>query len=156
MIIISHGNLLVAEAEALVNAVNTVGVMGKGIALQFKRAYPANYAAYRAACAAKAVKLGEMVVFDSGFVGPRRYVINFPTKGHWRRRSDVADIRLGLVDLVRVVREHRIGSVAVPALGCGAGGLDWAQVRPPIEQAFAALPEVRVLLYAPESEAGRS
>ncbi|MFI6825202.1 hypothetical protein CA850_05655 [Micromonospora echinospora] len=150
MIVISHGNLLTAEAEALVNTVNTVGVMGKGIALQFKRAHPANYRAYRTACAAKDVTLGRMFVFDSGLVGCRRYVINFPTKGHWRASSKLSDIRAGLVDLIRVVRERQISSVAVPALGCGNGGLEWDEVRPLIEQAFAELPEVRVLLFPPE------
>ncbi|MFI2712105.1 macro domain-containing protein [Micromonospora sp. NPDC018662] len=150
MIVISHGNLLTADAEALVNTVNTVGVMGKGIALQFKRAYPANYTAYRAACAAQEVKLGEMFVFDSARLGPRRYVINFPTKGHWRASSRIEDIRSGLADLVRVVRQRKITSVAVPALGCGNGGLAWGEVQPMIEEAFAALPEVRVLLFPPE------
>ncbi|GAB2964113.1 macro domain-containing protein [Micromonospora polyrhachis] len=150
MIIVSHGNLLTADAEALVNTVNTVGVMGKGIALQFKRAYPANYAAYRAACATGKVKLGEMFLFDSARLGPRRYVINFPTKGHWRSNSKLADIEAGLAALVRLVRELGISSVAVPALGCGNGGLDWDRVRLAIEQAFEALPDVRVLLFPPE------
>ncbi|MFF5171560.1 macro domain-containing protein [Micromonospora sp. NPDC000089] len=150
MIVISHGNLLTADADALVNTVNTVGVMGKGIALQFKRAYPANFAAYRKACAAKKVNLGEMFVYDSARLGPRRFVINFPTKGHWRANSRLADIRSGLTDLVRVVREHQIRSVALPALGCGNGGLDWDEVRPMIEQAFAELPDVQVLLFPPE------
>ncbi|MFC4145756.1 macro domain-containing protein [Micromonospora mangrovi] len=150
MIIVSHGNLLTADAEALVNTVNTVGVMGKGIALQFKRAFPANYVAYRNACAAEEVRLGRMYVFDSGRLGPRRYVINFPTKGHWRSASKMPDIRAGLTDLVKVVRERSISSVAVPALGCGNGGLDWDEVKPLIEQAFVDLPEVRVLLFPPE------
>lgn len=150
MITICHGNLLTAEAQALVNTVNTVGVMGKGIALQFKRAYPANYAAYRAACAASEVKLGKMFVFDSARLGPRRYVINFPTKGHWRAGSKLSDIQAGLADLVRVVRERQITSIAVPALGCGNGGLNWDEVRQAIEHAFAALPDVQVLLFPPE------
>ncbi|RKN20129.1 hypothetical protein D7147_14700 [Micromonospora musae] len=146
---IRHGNLLDADAEALVNAVNTVGVMGKGIALAFKRAYPANYAVYRAACAAGTVRLGQVFVYDSGVPGRHRYVINFPTKRHWRSRSQLADVTAGLADLVRVLREHRITSVAVPALGCGNGSLDWADVRPLIEAALADLPEVRVHLYPP-------
>src|SRR5262245_46998513 len=99
--------------------------MGKGIALQFKRAFPANYAAYRVASAAGEVRLGEMFVYDSALLGPRRYVINFPTKAHWRSRSRLADIESGLADLVRVVRTHNIRSIAIPALGCGNGGLDW-------------------------------
>ncbi|MEV7328957.1 macro domain-containing protein [Micromonospora sp. NPDC093244] len=150
MIIISQGNLLTAEADALVNTVNTVGVMGKGIALQFKRAYPANYAAYRTACRENRVELGRMFVFDSARLGPRRYVINFPTKGHWRANSRLEDIQAGLADLVRVIHEREITSVAVPALGCGNGGLSWDIVRPLIEGAFAETPEVRVLLFPPE------
>ncbi|WP_434743019.1 macro domain-containing protein [Micromonospora sp. SH-82] len=149
MIVISNGDLLTADAEALVNAVNTVGVMGKGIALQFKDAHPANYESYRTACAAKRVRLGEMHVFDSATPGPRRYVINFPTKGHWRANSQATDIQAGLTDLVRVVRERRIASVAVPALGCGNGLLEWDRVRPMIEHAFADLPDIRVLLFPP-------
>ncbi|MEU7608851.1 macro domain-containing protein [Micromonospora sp. NPDC049204] len=151
MIITAHGDLLTADVEALVNAVNTVGVMGKGIALQFKRAYPANYAAYRAACAAQVIKLGQVHFFDSARPGPGRYVINFPTKGHWRTSSKVTDVQNGLCDLVRVVREHGISSIAVPALGCGNGGLDWNEINPLIERAFAALPDVRVLMFPPES-----
>lgn len=149
MIILARGNLLTADAEALVNTVNTVGVMGKGIALQFKRAYPANYTAYRAACERGQVRLGAMFVYDSARLGPRRYVINFPTKGHWRARSKLSDIQAGLVDLVRVIRERGVKSVAMPALGCGNGGLNWDDVRPMIEQAFAELPDVRVLLFPP-------
>ncbi|MFV2103727.1 macro domain-containing protein [Micromonospora sp. LOL_024] len=149
MIILSRGNLLIADVDALVNTVNTVGVMGKGIALQFKRAYPANYAAYRSACAKNEVRLGQMLVFNSARLGPRRFVINFPTKGHWRATSALSDIHVGLADLVRVVRDRQITSIAVPALGCGNGGLDWKQVRPAIEQAFTDLPDVRVLLFPP-------
>src|SRR5580658_7576492 len=99
------GNLLQADAEALVNTVNTKGVMGKGVALQFKRAFPENYKAYRAACAAGQVRLGEMFVFDSGRMHHPRYIINFPTKDHWRSRSGLSDIEAGLVDLRRVLVE---------------------------------------------------
>lgn len=130
MIDINRGNLLTAEADALVNTVNTVRVMGKGIAAQFKRAYPANFAAYRAACQEGRVRFGEIFVFDSGRLGPRRYVINFPTKEHWRTRSCLTDIESGMADLVRVVGDLGLASVAVPALGCGNGGLDWRDVRP--------------------------
>jgi O-acetyl-ADP-ribose deacetylase (regulator of RNase III) len=149
LITYGSGNLLTADAEALVNTVNTVGVMGKGIALQFKRAYPANYAAYRAACAAGQVRIGHMFVYDTQRVGPRRYLINFPTKEHWRSRSRLRDIEAGLRDLATVVRERNITSIAIPALGCGNGGLDWGKVRPLIERTFAELPGVRVLLYPP-------
>ena len=149
MIELTHGNLLTAPVEALVNAVNTVGVMGKGIALQFREAYPVMFQAYRAACAAGKVRLGQMHVFDlGGLVGGPRWIINFPTKGHWRDPSQLADIESGLADLVIKVRQISIQSIAIPPLGCGLGGLDWKEVRPRIEHAFLNLPKVRVLLYA--------
>jgi O-acetyl-ADP-ribose deacetylase (regulator of RNase III) len=151
MITYGKGNLLVAEADALVNAVNTVGVMGKGIALQFRHSFPDNYAAYGAACAAGQVRIGTMFVHDTQQPGSRRYLINFPTKRHWRSRSRLPDIEAGLRDLVRVIRERGITSIAIPALGCGNGGLDWEEVRPLIEIAFAALRDVRVLLYRPSA-----
>ena len=146
----TEGNLLKAPAEALVNTVNTEGVMGKGIALQFRQAYPSMFKAYAQACKVGRVQLGRMDVHDLGGLaeGPR-WIINFPTKGHWRARSRIVDIDTGLEDLIRTVRRLDIRSIAVPPLGCGHGGLDWAQIRPRIEEAFAALPEVTVLLYAP-------
>lgn len=147
-----HGDLLKARADALVNTVNTVGVMGKGVALQFKRAFPANYKAYRSAGDREELQLGRMFVWDAGALagGTPRFVINFPTKGHWRSKSRLADIEAGLHDLVRVIRERDISSVAVPPLGCGNGGLAWVDVRPVIERAFAQVPDVTVLLFPPE------
>jgi O-acetyl-ADP-ribose deacetylase (regulator of RNase III) len=142
------GNLLLDDVEALVNTVNTVGVMGKGVALQFKQAFPANYKAYREACARKEVEIGRMFLWDSGQLGSRRYIINFPTKRHWRAKSRLEDVRLGLQDLVRVIEAHRIESIAIPALGCGNGGLEWSTVRPLIEDALGSLP-VRAVVYAP-------
>ncbi|GIF05875.1 type II toxin-antitoxin system antitoxin DNA ADP-ribosyl glycohydrolase DarG [Actinoplanes siamensis] len=150
MIEVGHGNLLTSEVEALVNTVNTVGVMGKGIALQFKRAFPANFRAYRAACARGEIQLGQVWLFDTGVLGPRRYILNFPTKQHWRNASQLSDIAAGLDSLVSLVHEHRIRSLAIPALGCGNGGLDWAEVRPLIEQACSRMPDVRALVFAPE------
>ena len=150
MIETTKGNLLKAPAEALVNTVNTVGVMGKGIALQFRQAFPEMYRAYEKACEQGDVQLGQVHVFDlGGLVGGPRWIINFPTKGDWRSRSRLPDVEAGLVDLVAQVRRLRIRSIAVPPLGCGNGGLDWKVVRPRIEQAFAALPDVHVLLYEP-------
>ena len=146
-----RGNLLEADAEAVVNTVNTVGVMGKGIALQFKRAFPANYKAYKRACDEDQLELGQMFVWDAGGLvtdGPR-FVINFPTKKHWRSRSRLVDIRAGLDDLVRQVEKLSIRSIAVPPLGCGQGGLPWDDVRPAIVEAFEGLPEVEVLLFPP-------
>lgn len=151
MITITTGNLLTSEAEALVNTVNCVGIMGKGIALQFKQAFPENFADYDEACRKARVVLGRMHVFERRglFTEGPRFIINFPTKQHWRSRSRVSDIEAGLLDLVSVVRRHDIRSIAIPPLGCGHGGLAWHQVRPLIERAFAELPGVEVLLYAP-------
>lgn len=145
-----HGNLLAADTDALVNTVNTVGVMGKGIALQFKRAFPANYRAYQAACARGEIRLGQMFVFDTGALGPRRYIINFPTKNHWRNASRLADIESGLQSLVTVVKELGIESIAIPALGCGNGGLAWDDVGPLIEAASAEMTGVRAIVFPPE------
>lgn len=150
MIKLTNGNLLRADAQALVNTVNTEGVMGKGIALQFKNAYPGMFKAYADACKAGEVQLGQMQVFDLGGIGEGpRWIVNFPTKGHWRARSRLQDVAAGLADLVNTVQRLGIESIAVPPLGCGNGGLDWAVVQPLIEQAFAALPDVKVLLYPP-------
>ncbi len=148
MVTFATGNLLEADVDALVNTVNTKGVMGKGVALQFKRAFPENYKAYRVACAAGRVQLGRMFVYATGRLERPRYIINFPTKDHWRSRSRLADIESGLEDLRRVLAELEVESVALPPLGCGLGGLRWSDVRPRIEQALADLP-VRVLVFEP-------
>jgi O-acetyl-ADP-ribose deacetylase (regulator of RNase III) len=148
---LTRGNLLEADVEALVNAVNTVGVMGKGIALQFREAFPQVYDAYKCACDAGEVRPGHMHVAETGRASGPRFVINFPTKRHWRGKSRLEDVDAGLPDLVRVLDELEIRSVAVPPLGCGHGGLDWEVVRPRIERALESLPNVRVLLYEPAS-----
>jgi O-acetyl-ADP-ribose deacetylase (regulator of RNase III) len=130
--------------------VNTKGIMGKGIALQFKQAFPAMFRDYEKACKAGEVRLGKVHLYDlGGLTGGPRWIINFPTKGDWRERSRLADIEAGLEDLVAAVRRLGIRSIAVPPLGCGNGGLNWADVRPRIEAAFAKVPEVRTLLFAP-------
>ena len=150
MITLTTGNLLTNDAEALVNTVNTEGVMGKGIALQFARAFPEILPPYEAACRSGELAPGRVQVIERpGLIHPR-YLINLPTKRHWRGKSRMADIDAGLADLVRAVRERGIRSIAVPPLGCGLGGLDWNDVRPRIEAAFAALPDVDVRLFAPE------
>lgn len=146
----SHGNLLDSDAEALVNTVNTVGVMGKGIALQFRRWFPDMFRAYERAAKQHEICLGRMHVWDTGAACGPRFIINFLTKSHWRARSRLADIEAGLADLVRVVREKSISSIAVPPLGCGGGGLDWVEVKPLIESAFEQLPDVDVRVFPPE------
>lgn len=151
MIKITHGNLLNAKAEALVNTVNTEGVMGKGIAAQFKRAYPSMFEKYAADCEAGRVTIGKMHVVDlGGLVGGPRWIINFPTKKHWRAKSKIGDIKAGLVDLVETARKLGIKSIAIPPLGCGYGGLSWQEVRPLIEAAMSKLPETETLIFPPE------
>lgn len=149
MICYVHGDILKVEADALVNTVNCVGVMGRGIALQFKQAFPDNFKAYAAACRRGEVQPGRMFVFDIGRLTKPRYIINFPTKRHWRGKSRIEDIEAGLAALVEEVRLRNIRSIAIPALGSGLGGLAWADVRPRIELAIAALPEVEGLVFEP-------
>lgn len=149
MIEVKEGDILAADAEALVNTVNCVGVMGRGIALQFRKAFPENYRAYKALCDRKQLAPGSVFVYDLRRLEIPRYVINFPTKRHWKGKSRLEDIESGLKALVREVRQRRIRSVAVPPLGCGLGGLDWDEVRRRIEVAFRKVPDVRVLLYEP-------
>jgi len=149
MIEFQEGDILHAGTEALVNTVNCVGIMGRGIALQFRKEFPENYKAYRAACDRKELSVGRMLVFDLNRFENPRFVINFPTKRHWKGKSRIEDIRAGLAALVSEVRQRRIYSIAIPPLGCGLGGLDWKKVRPLIGEAFLELPEVRVLVYEP-------
>jgi O-acetyl-ADP-ribose deacetylase (regulator of RNase III) len=146
----AEGDLLSADAEALVNTVNTVGIMGKGIALQFKQAFPDNYSAYEAACKRGEVQIGRMFVYHRNAFNNPRIIINFPTKRHWRGKSKIEDIESGLSALIEVVRTETICSIAIPPLGCGNGGLDWKQVRPRIEKAFSQVPHVAVQLFHPE------
>lgn len=142
-----RGNLLTADVDALVSTVNTVGVMGKGLALQFKKAFPENFASYERACKAGEVVPGRMHVVER-LTSPR-FIINFPTKRHWRHPSRLEDVRDGLRDLVDQVRRRGIRSIAIPPLGCGNGGLAWSAVKPLIVQAFKALDDVRVVLFEP-------
>lgn len=150
MIKLTQGDLLKQDdVDAIVNTVNCVGVMGKGIALQFKNKWPANFNAYATACKLGEVRPGRMFVFDSGGLVKPNFIINFPTKDHWRGSSKIEFIRDGLVNLVAQIRRLGIRSIAVPPLGCGNGGLDWTDVRPLIESAFQPLPDVEVRLFEP-------
>jgi O-acetyl-ADP-ribose deacetylase (regulator of RNase III) len=147
---LTHGDLLKQDdVDAIVNTVNCVGVMGKGIALQFKNKWPGNFAAYQTACKAGKVRPGKMMVFDSGAYAQPHFIINFPTKDHWRGNSKLSFIEDGLRDLAAQVRALDIRSIAIPPLGCGNGGLDWQDVKPLIERAFADLPEVDVRVFEP-------
>jgi O-acetyl-ADP-ribose deacetylase (regulator of RNase III) len=156
MVEFTKGNILRADAEALVNTVNCVGFMGRGIAAQFKRAFPANFQAYEVACRHKELIPGKMFIFATGQLTNPRYIINFPTKRHWRGNSRIEDIEAGLKALVCEVVARGIESIAIPPLGCGLGGLDWRDVRPRIEAAFADLPDVLVLVFEPDEVAAAS
>jgi O-acetyl-ADP-ribose deacetylase (regulator of RNase III) len=147
-IVLSSGNLLAADVDALVNPVNTAGVMGKGLALAFKKAFPACFAPYQKACREKSLVVGQVLTVPRQ--EPGKFVIHFPTKEHWRSPSRLEFLRAGLPSLVEEVRRHAIGSLAVPALGCGLGGLLWKDVEPLLREFLGTL-EARVLLFPPEA-----
>lgn len=149
MIRFAQGNLLDAEVDAVVNTVNTVGVMGKGIALMFKERYPDNFKAYAAASNNGDVETGRMFVTASTELAGPRWIINFPTKRHWRQPSRLEWIAEGLHDLKLVIAANGIRSIAIPPLGSGNGGLEWSSVRTLIETALADLPNVDVVVYEP-------
>lgn len=148
MIKFTQGNLLEARAEALVNTVNTVGVMGKGIALMFKERFAENFRSYVAACKAKEVRIGKMFVTEVRELDGPRWIVNFPTKQHWRGDSKIEWIVEGLRDLRSFLIENKVKSIAIPPLGSGNGGLDWAEVRPKIEEELAGL-DAEILVYEP-------
>ena len=148
----TQGNLLEAPVEALVNTVNTVGVMGKGIALMFKEAFPENFRAYEDACKRKEVKVGHMFVTENRtFSGPR-WIVNFPTKKHWRQPSQLEWIIEGLVSLREFIQENEIRSIALPPLGAGNGGLEWSEVRAEVERALGDIEGVDILVFEPTAK----
>ncbi|WP_456326829.1 type II toxin-antitoxin system antitoxin DNA ADP-ribosyl glycohydrolase DarG [Palaeococcus sp. (in: euryarchaeotes)] len=149
MIEYKKGNILEADVEALVNSVNCVGVMGRGIALQFKNAWPENFKAYAAACRRGEVKPGKMFVFETGYLTNPRYIINFPTKRHWRGKSRIQDIEAGLRALAEEIKHRGIRSIALPPLGCGLGGLNWNEVHGLIEQILGGLTDVKIIVFEP-------
>jgi len=149
MIELTSGDILRAEAEALVNTVNCVGIMGRGIALQFKNAYPDNFRAYQIACTHDEVQPGRMFVFETHQLTGPKFIINFPTKRHWKGKSRMEDIESGLSALVEEIRQRGIRSIAIPPLGSGLGGLNWADVRPRIEAALRDLDDLHVSLFEP-------
>ena len=151
MIKLKKGDIFQEDVEALVNSVNCVGVMGRGIALQFKNMYPANFKAYAEACKLNEVVPGRMFVYELGTVTNPRCIINFPTKRHWRGKSRIEDIEAGLDDLVREIKKRDIRSIAVPPLATDLGGLSWSDVRPRIEAALGKLEGLSVMLFEPGS-----
>ncbi|KGQ35367.1 Appr-1-p processing protein [Gallibacterium anatis] len=151
MIEYQTGNIFESQAEALVNTVNCVGVMGRGLALQFKNHYPENFTAYQKACQTEQIQAGKMFVFVTGNLLSPKWIINFPTKRHWRGKSRIGDIESGLDDLIRVIEQNNIQSIAIPPLGSGLGGLDWQTVKHLIEAKLSPLKSVQVLIYEPHS-----
>lgn len=149
MIEYKTGDILTENAEALVNTVNCVGVMGRGIALQFSKQFPENYKAYQIACKQEQVQPGRMFITETSWLHNPKYIINFPTKRHWRGKSRMEDIEAGLIALVVDVTRYGIRSIAIPPLGSGLGGLDWEQVRPRIERAFKNMGDVQVIIFQP-------
>lgn len=149
MIQFTEGDLFESKADALVNAVNTVGVMGKGIALLFKDKYPVNFQRYKEACENGQIQTGMMFVTTLPYGVDRRWIINFPTKEHRRGKTKLCWIEEGLKDLRSVICREGISSIAMPAIGCGLGGLDWDQVRPLIEKNLSDLSDVDVQVYQP-------
>jgi len=149
-IVYKNGDMFEEPTEAIVNTVNCVGVMGKGVALEFKRRWPENFRAYKRMCTDKKLSPGGMFIFDNNdFLDgeKHRFLINFPTKLHWRSRSKIEYVKDGLVDFVEQVRRLGVKSVAMPPLGCGNGGLEWLDVRPLIEAALSELPEVNFVIF---------
>ena len=150
--IIIEGNILDDDAQALVNTVNCKGVMGSGLALQFKEAYEDMFEAYKQACTENKVQLGKMHVWkqegQSSLISETSIIINFPTKHHWKDKSNLEDIKLGLQDLRKVIAQEKIDTIAIPQLGCGLGGLDWPDVEPLIREELRGV-EAEVRVYVP-------
>jgi O-acetyl-ADP-ribose deacetylase (regulator of RNase III) len=146
---LKQGNILKADTEALVSTVNCVGIAGRGISLQFKKAFPENSRAYEGACRRGELQPGSVLIFETGQITNPRYIINFPTKRHWKGKSRLEDIKSGLISLADEIRKYEIHSIAIPPLGCGLGGLDWKVVRPLIEEALSGLQGVKILLFEP-------
>jgi len=149
MIEYKHGDILLEDAEAIINTVNCEGVMGRGIALQFKNSYPENFKAYAKACKNNEVQPGRMFVFETGQLTNPHYIINFPTKRHWRGNSRMEDIETGLKALVATIQQYNIGSIAIPPLGSGLGGLNWSSVKPCIAAALQPFSNVKVIIFEP-------
>ena len=149
MIEYKTGDILSEEADALVNTVNCVGVMGRGIALQFKRAFPENFKAYAARCKQNEMQPGRVFVFETGQAPPPRWIVNFPTKRHWRGKSRMEDVEAGLRSLADEIRSRGIRSITIPPLGSGLGGLSWPEVHTRLEAALGELDDVRIVVFEP-------
>ena len=147
MVKLVTGNIFDNDVDIRVNTVNCVGVMGKGLALAFKERYPQMFAEYKVDCNCGLVRPGEMHIWKTDYV----WIVNFPTKRHWRQPSCYDDIENGLRDLRMYLKGERPVTVAMPALGCGHGGLEWSAVKDMILLFLDDLYGVRILLYPPKS-----
>ena len=151
MIEYKTGDIFAENVEALVNSVNCVGIMGRGIALQFKETFPENFRAYAEACKRQEVQPGRMFVFETGLLTNPQYIINFPTKRHWRGKSRMEDIESGLDSLASEIKERGIRSIAIPPLGSDLGGLDWNAVRPRIDATLKEIDGLQAVIFEPGS-----
>ncbi len=144
------GNILHEQSDAIVNTVNTVGVMGKGLALQFKKAFPHNYKIYKSACDNKSLNTGQVLSVSMESMNPPYYIMNFPTKAHWKGKSKIEFIEEGLDALKKEVNQLGLKSVSIPALGSGLGGLNWSDVRELVESKLSQMPEVEWRIFPPQ------
>ena len=138
-----EGDLFYSPAQVLVNTVNTVGVMGKGIALEFKKRYPEMFLHYKEECDKHKLVIGKLMLWYE----PDHWILQFPTKEHWRNPSKMEYIEKGLMTFVRKYADYNISSVAFPKLGCGNGELNWNEVKPLMEKYLKDLP-IDVFIYA--------
>ncbi len=152
MITFKTGNIFEEDIEAIVNTVNCIGIMGRGIALQFKKKYPANFKAYAEAAKHNEIIPGKMFVFENNKNSSPKYIINFPTKRHWRDKSRISDIQSGLHALAKTIQKEKIQSIAIPPLGCGLGGLNWGEVRQLILNTFEKLPDINIIVFEPSEQ----
>jgi O-acetyl-ADP-ribose deacetylase (regulator of RNase III) len=152
MIEYKQGDILSEDVEAIVNTVNCVGVMGRGLALQFKNKFPDNFKTYAKACKSEEVQPGSMFVTQTQQLTNPKYIINFPTKRHWKGKSKIEDIDDGLIDLIKVIEKYNIKSIAIPPLGSGLGGLDWSIVKNKIENTFSNIKDINIIVYQPLEE----
>ncbi|AFM03947.1 putative phosphatase, C-terminal domain of histone macro H2A1 like protein [Bernardetia litoralis DSM 6794] len=146
----TKGNILESTTEVIINPVNIVGVMGKGLALAFKKHFPHNYKVYKEACKNKTIDIGKLLLVDEFDLEKKQFIINFPTKKHWRNPSKIEYIEEGLKDLVRIIETQKFESMAIPALGCGLGGLEWEDVKLVLEKYLRDLEDIEILIFEPK------
>ncbi len=143
------GNILESNTEVIVNPVNIVGVMGKSLALQFKQKFPTNYKIYKEACKNKTIDIGKLLLVDESTLEKKKFILNFPTKNHWSNPSKIEYIEEGLKDLVRIIENNNFESMAIPALGCGLGGLEWENVKLLLEKYLGNLEGIEIVIFEP-------